>query len=98
MQQLDEAVSFFYSVNCEEQQDVELMAQRLAVVTGGELSDQSLGADVWFACLHLPDGLVQLHYDWLADGFWLRPTGLLASEPVLWQALIEKVKLETNNS
>ncbi|MBD1387977.1 hypothetical protein IC617_00905 [Neiella sp. HB171785] len=92
MQQLDEPSSEFLAISCEQEEQVVELAQQLAKLAGGTLSDESLGADVWFACLQLPEGLVQLHYDWLVGGFWLQPTGLLAADVTAWHSLLDKLK------
>ncbi|MBW8189974.1 DUF3630 family protein [Neiella marina] len=88
MQQLEPVNSQFIASSCDDVDAVEQQAAELAGKLGAELSEQSEGADVWFACLRLEGALIQLHYDWFSGGFWLTATGPLADDPAQWQQLL----------
>lgn len=91
MQQLEQVASHFIGYVCHDDNQVAEQAGKLAQALSATLSDQSLGADVWFACLRVDDELIQIHYDWLSEGFWLTPTGLLANNAEQWQRLLQRL-------
>lgn len=88
MQQLD---AFSISIRLDSIEAVVARAAWMANALQLDLQDPGLGADVWFAVLPHPKGAIQLHYDWLAECFWLTPTGELATQEPEWQRLLQQL-------
>ncbi|MCM2678279.1 hypothetical protein [Echinimonas agarilytica] len=85
MQQLEPSLDALCLVEpCFSDAHIERAANHMALVLSGKISEICPGADVWFAMLNVPQGTIHLHYDQMAECFWLTPTGALAQNAVCW--------------